>query len=61
MIFEDNVVLLDENTNVLKGKLERQRQVQEKIGLKISMFKTEFLEFMFENKVERNANVRIII
>lgn len=54
MMFTDDVALVDENTTVLEGKLERWWEVLKINGLKISRAKTEFLEFCFNNTVENN-------
>lgn len=51
-MFTDDVILVDDNTNVLKDQLECQRDVLEKNRLEIRRAKTEFLEFMFNNILE---------
>lgn len=56
MMFVDDMILIDENTNLLEGKLERWWKVLKKNKLKISTVKKEFSNFKFKNKVERNRS-----
>lgn len=51
MMFADDVVLADDNTNVLQGKHERWQEILEKKQTENKWPKTEFLEFRFKNKV----------
>lgn len=50
-MFVDDVVLVDENTNVSEGKLKRWLEILKNSPLKISKTKREFLEFRFNNMV----------
>lgn len=56
MMFADNVVLLDENTNMLKYKHVRYQKVLKKNKFKISKAKIKYLKFSFKNKVEENRS-----
>lgn len=56
IMLADYVGLVNENTNMLEGKLERWREVLENIRLKISWAKTEFVELRSKNKVVKNWN-----
>lgn len=51
MYIAADVVLVDKNTNVLKGELELRREPKEKKRLKINKAKTELLECKFRNDV----------
>lgn len=61
-MFEDYVVLLNENTNELEDELELWREVLDMNGLKIYKAKTKFLELKFKNEIVENGsnyNVRL--
>lgn len=58
MTFADDVVLPDDNTNVLQGKHERWQEILEKKQTENKWRKTEFSEFRFKNKTERNGSDR---
>lgn len=55
-MFEDDRILVDENTVMLEGKLERWLGVLEKNRLTTNTVKTEFSEFRFQNNVNRNGS-----
>lgn len=48
MIFTDDVVLEDDNTNVLEGKLKHWREVYAKIKLKRNKKKSKILSLGFK-------------
>lgn len=50
MIFVDYVILVNENTQILEGELERWSKVLERNKLKIRRANTEFFKFIFRNK-----------
>lgn len=62
MVFADDVIIIDENTDCIEGEFERHREVLEKNGLKIHSVKTKLLGFGFKNWAQGNGsnyNVRL--
>lgn len=61
-MFEDDVILVDDNIKVLEGELERWRELLKRNGLKTSEVKKEVLEFLFKYGIGRNesdCNIRL--
>lgn len=50
------MILVDGNTNVLKSRLERRREVLKKNELKINKVKTKIIELKFEKELRGNGN-----
>lgn len=62
MTCTDDMVLVDENTNILEGKIEGWREILKKNRLKINGVITKFLDFEFKNKageIRRDHNIRL--
>lgn len=56
IMFADDAVLVDKNTNVSKDKLKRWQKVFEKNELKINKTNIEFLQFRFNNMIGGNGS-----
>ena len=59
MLFVDNIVLIDETTEGVNGKLERWRHSLELRGFRVSRLKTEYLHCCFSGREDAKGEVTI--